>query len=123
MTFGPTYAQIMHSEDAGSEIQVWDSFIVRGGAGSLAGAIDGASVEFNPEPQTVTFVGTPAFSTGLLSASVTGVVYLGRGTVFSGPIGGVSYNVTTNGVIFTDGIGCSMIPGLPGYAATGGQCQ
>jgi len=123
ITFGPTYQQMMHAEGSGSQIEVWNSFNVAGGAGSLVGVISGALIEFNPTGIDVTFSGTSAFNGPLISASVNGIVYLGSGLTFSGAMSGQSYGVSLNATIFTDGAGCSIIPGSPGTSSSNGICQ
>lgn len=121
--FGPAWQQQMHAENAGSQIQVWNSYTISGGLGSHIGVASGGMVEINPANITATITGTPAFSTSFIQAMANGVVYIGQGTQFIGSITGAAYDVWANGTIYTSGMGCPIIPGTAGSASTNGVCQ
>jgi hypothetical protein len=69
---------------------------------------------------TVTINGTPAFGMSFLDARQLGLMTI-QGAIFSGAATGAQYNVTDNGVIFTNTSGAMVLPGnAPGTRTNGG---
>lgn len=123
VTFGPAWQQQMHAEGSGSQIEIWDDLTVSGGINTFMGAISNALIEINPTNVTVTINNTPSFSGAFLNAAVNGTIYVAHTTKFAGGVNGQSYIASMNGSIFTDGVGCSSLPGSGGTASSGGVCQ
>ena len=122
--FGPASVTPIHVEGIGSQVQLWDSFTISANSPGFIGVISGGMVEFNPTGITVTCEVTPTFNP-LIQAQVLGEVYIGSTTTWSGCSGNTNpaYILSTNSVLFTDGQGCSSIPGATGSTSSGGVCQ
>ncbi len=70
--------------------------------------------------RTITLTGTPAFSFAFANCSQSSLVVFSN--TFSGAATGNRYDVSLNGVIYTNGGGATYLPGnAAGVAATGGQ--
>jgi hypothetical protein len=72
-------------------------------------------------PQTVTLVGTPAFSNAFAAISCPGQI-ASHGVTWSGGATGTRYSAILNGTITTNGSGASYFPGsIAGVTSSGGQ--
>jgi hypothetical protein len=70
---------------------------------------------------TITLVGTPAFSSSFATAALDGAISI-YGCTFSGSATGVRYNISSNGVVTTNGAGASYLPGsASGAFSSGGE--
>lgn len=76
---------------------------------------------YNEEFRTITYVGTPAFSTANVQAQQGGVIASAASTQ-SGAATGARYSAITNGVVISGGGGANFYPGdVAGSVSTGGQ--
>jgi hypothetical protein len=126
--FSLTYVEFQNIDFAASvhHIQAQNqSVITATGNWSISGGADihiasyvGSSV--NTNGRTITITGTPNFTSYFVDASFA-MAYC-YGMTFSGSATGARYNVSLNGVIFTNGGGANYLPGnAAGTTATGGQ--
>ena len=126
IVLGLAYKAQLYCEGSGSQVQVWQPIVVRGGgASNLAAAASNCLIEFNPVAGiSVTFNPTQSYSGSVLYAMTNASIYLGSTLTWVNAVNGVSFNVSRNATIDTDGNGCSSLPGsLPGVFATNGVCQ
>ena len=116
VVFGAANQQQMHAENAGSQIELWNSYGISGGAGtSHMGAISNALIEENTPLITVTITNTPAFSQGFVNVALNGSVYLQSNITFGGSATGPRYQASANGIVWTNGN--TSLTYLPGNAA------
>jgi hypothetical protein len=103
----------------GGRIVATGNFTVSGGA--LIGIEAGRHGSVDVSNRTITYSGTPAFSSYNFSGVELGEIVC-TGITFVGSATGQRYSAVMNGVIFTNGGGASYIPGsTAGATATGGQ--
>lgn len=121
VTFGACFSSMLAVVAPGAKIQSVGVFTVAGSAVNFAAATDGGQIQV--ESTTITITGTPAFASGFVLASRTGLILM-RALTFSGSATGVRYQAATNGIISTGGGGASYFPGgTAGFTATGGQYE
>jgi hypothetical protein len=105
VVLGAAGSQLIHTEDPGSQTNLWDSITVSGGSHIAWLADTNSSVEFNPVggSPTVTFVGSPAFSAEVADAAYNSTIYIGADWVFTGTVTGPQFLDLDNGVIQYNG--------------------
>lgn len=102
----------MFTEDAGSFIQIWDSYTVNANTsnGCHAAATTNSYIEWNPGGFTIQ-LNTPETYTGyFFNASYNGVIYNDNNPI-AGTFTGNKGSVSVNGSVLTGVGGCASLPG------------
>ena len=121
VTFGAAGTYQMLAQ--GGTIVVTSSYTVSAGAQAHVEVALGGTVVMGGTP-TITFTGSPTFSTAVFQVSQGGSIYLDR-PAFSGAVNGTQWLSSMSGGIFTGGATCSSyIPGTSGGSnSLGGYCN
>jgi hypothetical protein len=118
INFGAGFTYHIYCASGGAFI-VSTSYTISGGANTHIFCRD-ASIINIVNSAVITLSGTPVFLT-FAYALILGMI-VSSGMTFTGSATGKRYNVTNNGVIYTNGGGASYFPGdSAGTAATGGD--
>lgn len=126
VTFGQVHQSHLYCEEAASQVIVWNSITVLGGytAKSIAQANTGCTLIFINS--TITFsTGTLTVSFGGMEAHDNAVIYLASFGTINAALGPRFY--VDDGLIVTNGFGCTSIPGSSAGVASGintyGKCK
>lgn len=90
VVFGPSSVSMVHTENAGSQVEFWDSITINGSAQYFL-ALSGLSfVEFNPvgSTETITITGGGDTTITFVYATDNSIVYFGQGWVIDGNVSG-----------------------------------
>ena len=96
MEFGDADVEIMHAENAGTDIEIWKSFTVSGSAVHLMSAGNAASIISSAG--VITMVGTPNFSSNTLYSD-WGMIQFNVAPVYSGAYSGTPFTIRGNAVL------------------------
>ena len=120
--FGAASQAQMHSENAGSSIQLWEDYTVTGGASSFMAV--GGNALILQSAGTGALVGSPTFATAFVFGYANGSVQVNTSTPFRGAATGTQFILLSNASIETNGnTDVSLIPGSPltGFVSSGGR--
>lgn len=120
--FGAASVDQIHIENEGSQVQVWNSYKISGGATRHINASNGLYIHSAFPSGVITFTGTPTFSDAWAVASEGGNVQFNSGVSFAGSFTGKRFHASRNAVIRSDVSSLyTWIPGtIAGTVDTGG---